>query len=143
MFGIGMPELLLILAVALIVIGPKKLPDLARSLGKAMGEFKKAASDLKESLQIDTEVNTLKSAFDQRAAERANGTDSRPAETPTAADAGDAHVQERNDPADSASSSDADRRPTTDSATVSDAPQTEAAHAAGSDSATSETHKDL
>jgi sec-independent protein translocase protein TatB len=63
MFGIGMPEMILILAVALIVIGPKKLPDLARSLGKAMGEFKKATSDLKESMQIDTELKEVKSAF--------------------------------------------------------------------------------
>ena len=64
MFGIGMPEMILILAIALIVIGPKKLPDLAKSLGKAMGEFKKAASDLKESMQIDTELKNLKTSFD-------------------------------------------------------------------------------
>ncbi len=64
MFGIGMPEMILILAVALIVIGPKKLPDLAKSLGKAMGEFKKAASDLKDSMQIDTELKDLKTTFD-------------------------------------------------------------------------------
>ncbi|MGM0642639.1 MAG: twin-arginine translocase TatA/TatE family subunit, partial [Thermodesulfobacteriota bacterium] len=42
MFGLGMPEILLILALALIVIGPKRLPDLAKTLGKAMGEFKRA-----------------------------------------------------------------------------------------------------
>jgi TatA/E family protein of Tat protein translocase len=65
MFGIGMPELLLILAVALIVIGPKKLPDLARSLGKAMGEFQKATAELKESIQIDSELKEVKQAFDQ------------------------------------------------------------------------------
>jgi sec-independent protein translocase protein TatB len=64
MFGIGMPEMILILAVALIVIGPKKLPDLAKSLGKAMGEFKKATSDLKESMQIDRELKEVKTAFD-------------------------------------------------------------------------------
>jgi sec-independent protein translocase protein TatB len=63
MFGIGMPEMILILAVALIVIGPKKLPDLAKSLGKAMGEFKKATSDLKDSMQIDTELKDVKDAF--------------------------------------------------------------------------------
>jgi TatA/E family protein of Tat protein translocase len=65
MFGIGMPELLLILAVALIVIGPKKLPDLARSLGRAMGEFKKATAELKESIQIDSELKDVKQAFDE------------------------------------------------------------------------------
>lgn len=64
MFGIGMPELLLILAVALIVIGPKKLPDLARSLGKAMGEFKKATTELKESIQIDGELKSVKTTLD-------------------------------------------------------------------------------
>ena len=60
MFGIGMPEMILILAVALIVIGPKKLPDLAKSLGRAMGEFKKATSDLKESMEADTGISEVK-----------------------------------------------------------------------------------
>ena len=48
MFGIGMPELLLILAVALIVLGPKKLPELARALGKGMAEFRRATDELKD-----------------------------------------------------------------------------------------------
>ena len=64
MFGIGMPEMLLLLAIALIVIGPKKLPDLAKSLGRALGEFKKATSDLKQSLEIDSELKDVKNAFD-------------------------------------------------------------------------------
>ena len=64
MFGIGMPEMLLILAVALIVIGPKKLPDLARSLGRAFGEFKKATNDLKASLEIDTDLRDVTNTFD-------------------------------------------------------------------------------
>jgi Tat protein translocase TatB subunit len=51
MFGIGMPELLLILAVALIVLGPKKLPELARALGKGMAEFRRATDELKEEFQ--------------------------------------------------------------------------------------------
>jgi len=51
MFGIGLPELILIMAVALIVVGPDKLPDLARSLGKGIFELKKAASSLKESFE--------------------------------------------------------------------------------------------
>jgi sec-independent protein translocase protein TatB len=49
MFGIGLPELILIMAVALIVVGPEKLPDLAKSLGRGIAELKKAASSLKDS----------------------------------------------------------------------------------------------
>lgn len=63
MFGIGMPEMILILAVALIVIGPKKLPGLAKSLGRALGEFKKATSDLKDSFDIDASLNDIKEPF--------------------------------------------------------------------------------
>lgn len=51
MFGIGLPELILIMAVALIVVGPDKLPDLARGLAKQFFELKKAANVLKDSLQ--------------------------------------------------------------------------------------------
>ena len=54
MFGLGMPEILLILAIALIVIGPQKLPEVAKTLGRAMGEFKRSAQDLKNSIDIDT-----------------------------------------------------------------------------------------
>jgi len=64
MFGIGMPELILILAIALIVIGPKKLPDLAKSLGRAMREFKKATNEFKETLQVDEDLTDVKKAFD-------------------------------------------------------------------------------
>lgn len=56
MFGIGMPELLLIMALALIFIGPKKMPDIARALGKGMREFRSAADDLKRSIDIDAQV---------------------------------------------------------------------------------------
>ncbi|CAB1056575.1 Twin-arginine translocation protein TatB [Olavius sp. associated proteobacterium Delta 1] len=63
MFGIGMPEMLLILAIALIVIGPKKLPDLAKSLGRAMREFKKATNEFKETMHIDSELAGVKNAF--------------------------------------------------------------------------------
>ena len=63
MFGIGMPEMILILVIALIVIGPKKLPDLAKSLGRAMREFKKATNEFKETMQIDGEMAEVKKAF--------------------------------------------------------------------------------
>jgi TatA/E family protein of Tat protein translocase len=48
MFGIGMPELLLILGLALIVLGPKKLPELAKTLGKGLAEFRRATDELKD-----------------------------------------------------------------------------------------------
>lgn len=63
MFGMGMPEILLILAIALIVIGPKKLPDLAKSLGRALIEFKRATNELKSSLEVDTDVIDVKKTF--------------------------------------------------------------------------------
>ena len=64
MFGIGMPEVLLILAVALIVIGPKKLPDLAKSLGRAIGEFKKATHEFKQSIDINSDLKDVKETFE-------------------------------------------------------------------------------
>nr|MBC8359873.1 twin-arginine translocase TatA/TatE family subunit [Candidatus Desulfatibia profunda] len=64
MFGIGMPEMLLILAVALIVIGPKKLPDLAKSLGRAFAEFKRATAEIKETMEIDKNLTDIKKAFE-------------------------------------------------------------------------------
>lgn len=63
MFGIGLPELILIMAVALIVVGPDKLPELAKSLGKGIVELKKAASTLKESLHDEDEETP---AWDQQ-----------------------------------------------------------------------------
>lgn len=56
MFGLGMPEILLILAIALIVIGPAKLPELAKTLGRAMGEFKRSAQDFKRSIDIESSL---------------------------------------------------------------------------------------
>ncbi len=58
-----MPEMILILAIALIVIGPKKLPDLAKSLGRALGEFRKATSDLKNSFDLDDDINGARQSF--------------------------------------------------------------------------------
>ena len=60
MFGIGMTELLLIGALALMVLGPKKLPELARALGKGFAEFKRATDEFKNTLQEETRVAETK-----------------------------------------------------------------------------------
>lgn len=52
-FNIGAPELILILIIALVVLGPSKLPDVASSLGKSIREFRKAASDVSDAAKID------------------------------------------------------------------------------------------
>ena len=56
MFGIGAPEFILILVIGLIVFGPGKLPELARSLGKGMREFKKATNALSQAINVPTET---------------------------------------------------------------------------------------
>ncbi|RTZ92434.1 MAG: twin-arginine translocase subunit TatB [Deltaproteobacteria bacterium] len=53
MFGIGMTELLVILVIALIIFGPKRLPELAKQLGKAMREFRKATDEVKENIGLN------------------------------------------------------------------------------------------
>jgi len=63
MFGIGMPELILILVVALVVIGPRKLPEMARSLGKALGEFKQATGEMTRAVNLDDNLKDIKQSF--------------------------------------------------------------------------------
>ena len=61
MFGsIGMPELVIILVIALIIFGPRKLPELGRSLGRSLGEFKKASNELRSTLEEEVRVEEQK-----------------------------------------------------------------------------------
>ena len=53
MFGLGIPELLIIFVIALVVFGPKKLPELGKSIGRAMAEFKKASEEFQESVRSE------------------------------------------------------------------------------------------
>jgi len=60
MFGIGFPELLMILAIALMVIGPKRLPEIAKALGRAMAEFKRATDEFRNSINEETRAADIR-----------------------------------------------------------------------------------
>jgi sec-independent protein translocase protein TatA len=65
MFGsIGMPELIIIFVIALIIFGPRKLPELGRSLGRSLAEFKRASNELKSTLEEEIRLEEQKSVQD-------------------------------------------------------------------------------
>lgn len=68
--SIGMPELIIILTLALIIFGPRKLPELGRSLGKSLGEFKRASNELRSTLDEEIRIEEQRSA--QRSASPAH-----------------------------------------------------------------------
>ena len=69
--SIGMPELIIIFVIALIIFGPRKLPELGRSLGKSLNEFKRASNELKNTLDEEIRVEESRSAERQRTPEPA------------------------------------------------------------------------
>lgn len=90
MFGpIGMPELIIILTLALIIFGPRKLPELGRSLGKSLGEFKRASNELRNTL--DEEIRLEE--------ERERSSAQRPAAPQPAPATADAEPGDPSDPA--------------------------------------------
>jgi sec-independent protein translocase protein TatA/sec-independent protein translocase protein TatB len=68
MFGLGMSEIVLIAVIALLVIGPKKLPEVAKALGKGFGEFKKAMNEFKDAVNIDIDEDEKTSEKDDLSA---------------------------------------------------------------------------
>jgi len=66
--SIGMPELIIIFVIALIIFGPRKLPELGRSLGKSLAEFKKASNELRNTLEEEIRIEEQKEAASKPAA---------------------------------------------------------------------------
>lgn len=109
MFGISVYEMGIILVLALIVLGPKKLPDIAKALGKAFNEFKKATNDFKESMGVDNELQNVKSAFDEINRDIKETIDLKPSQTDTTtATAQYPEIKNEPDPKDTDKPSDAE-----------------------------------
>jgi sec-independent protein translocase protein TatA len=76
MFGsIGMPELIIILVIALIIFGPRKLPELGKSLGRSLNEFKKASTDLQNTLEQEIKIEEQKESAAKAKSEQDTASD--------------------------------------------------------------------
>jgi sec-independent protein translocase protein TatA len=81
MFGsIGMPELIIILVIALIIFGPRKLPELGKSLGRSLNEFKKASTDLQNTLEQEIKIEEQKESASKARAEESTASAAIPAD---------------------------------------------------------------
>ena len=75
MFGpIGMPELVIIMVIALIIFGPRKLPELGRSIGRSLNEFKRASNELRSTLDEEIRIEEQRSAERQKPPSAATST---------------------------------------------------------------------
>ncbi len=119
MLGLGMPEILFILVLALLIFGPKKLPEIGRTLGRGLGEFRRATNDLKRT--FDSDIQALDREVKEPAAK---------IEPPAAAPAATVQRSEVGRPADAAT------------ADFTDSPAEPADEAATSDSAVVEETRD-
>jgi len=96
MGSLGWPEIMVILVIALVIFGPRKLPQLGRTLGKALGEFRRATNDLKNTLELEVhkeeekqnapERKKREDEYSRRAAEKQVPPDDPPPPEPPAAD---------------------------------------------------------
>ena len=87
MFGIGMTELMVILVIALLVLGPKRLPEMARSLGRGLAEFRRASNDLRrEFLEVADETRVDPRDLTAAADRHAEPADAAPADAPAGAE---------------------------------------------------------
>jgi TatA/E family protein of Tat protein translocase len=87
--NLGIPELVIILVIALIVFGPRKLPELGRSLGKSIGEFRKASNDLKQTLDDEIRMEEQKEQRAKVEAEQSSAVAAAEANAPVLPTTGD------------------------------------------------------
>jgi sec-independent protein translocase protein TatA len=103
MFGLGIPELIVIFIIALIVFGPKKLPELGKSVGRAMAEFKKASQEFQESMHAEireveksVDLDEIKKLGKVELPDGNKSGEEKPADQPTAEQKSDVKKNEEN-----------------------------------------------